>query len=356
MPEALIHLEQIIREGPRGEYIAMVARKYSHSLGTISNDQFQAALDRFDLGTFLQAEPISFGFSKRNVFLTSTKGQFVFRGTAQSPQQHVKEQFFAQKLFERTSVPVPWPFFVDPTEDIFGWSYAIMPRMPGLQLADSKVKQSLTSEDRRGIAKAMGETLALLQELTWPFSGEYDAETHSIKPFETSYSELVITRIRYNLARSREHSDRTTSADVRWVEELISSARDALNIPFQPAFLMQDYKESNVVVEHTNGHWRVSGVFDLTHSHFGDSEADLCRTFAMYLDEDPKLAQEFLRAYVVNRRPRPRFAKRFPIYMLDDRLLIWEFCQLIGRPLWDERLTFREWASKYISACNSQKE
>jgi len=30
----------------------MLTRKFSNRLGTISNDQFQAALDRFELGTF----------------------------------------------------------------------------------------------------------------------------------------------------------------------------------------------------------------------------------------------------------------------------------------------------------------
>jgi hypothetical protein len=40
-------------------------------------------------------------------------------------------------------VPVPWPYLIDPTPDIFGWSFVLMPRMPGLQLADPQMKKQL---------------------------------------------------------------------------------------------------------------------------------------------------------------------------------------------------------------------
>src|ERR1051326_4552840 len=142
------------------------AHEYSQLLGTISTDQFQAALDRFSLGKFLHAEPIPFGLSKRNIFLTSTTGQYILRGSPHHPDQFYCEQFFAQGLHELTRVPAPWPYLVDPTTGIFGWSYAIMPRMPGLQLADPAVKRYLPEKERRGIARALGENLAHMQKLS----------------------------------------------------------------------------------------------------------------------------------------------------------------------------------------------
>ena len=53
---------------------------YSRRLGEISPHQFQKALDHFDLGMFVQAEPIPFGLFGQNVFVSSTKGEFVLRG------------------------------------------------------------------------------------------------------------------------------------------------------------------------------------------------------------------------------------------------------------------------------------
>jgi hypothetical protein len=42
-------------------------------------------------------------------------------------------------------------------------SYAIMPRMPGLQLADDNArKKSLPKEERHALARAMGKNLALM--------------------------------------------------------------------------------------------------------------------------------------------------------------------------------------------------
>lgn len=327
----------------------MYTHEYSNLLGKISDNQFQAALDRFDLGEFVHAEPIPFGLSKRNVFLTSTKGEFVFRGSPHTPHQFLCERFFAEKLHAKTRVPIPWPYLIDPADDIFGWSYAIMPCMLGLQLADPEVKKRLGKIDRKGIAHAMGENLAFMQELTWPWSGQYDGVLNTIQPLEVPYSYWVIARIRQNLAYSREYSHCTSLTDIQWVEELIAHGQDALSIPFQPCFIMQDYKESNAVVKYTNGQWHVSGIFDLTHSSFGDGEAELSRSIAIYLDEDVELAYDFLEGYIRNKQLRPGFAERFPIYMLDERLMTWEFHQKIGEINWKREWTFRDWASRYVS-------
>lgn len=330
-----------------------ITRKYSHRLGVLSRDQFQEVLDRFSLGELVRAEPVPFGNFGQNVFLTSTKGEYVLRGAPHYPWQFPKERFFTDLLHEHTSVPVPWPYRLDPSDDIFGWSYVIMPRMPGLQLSKSDVRDKLGAEDRLGIAYAMGETLALLQELTWPCAGEYDLESDTIQPLEVDYSEWVISRIHHYLQLAMLPSDRTTDADVKWVEMMISLGRKALDVPFQPCFVMQDYKEGNVVAERTDGMWRISGVFDYMEPYFGDGEQDLSRSVAWYADEDLELARAFVQAYVHetckrHKALRPGFAKRFSVYMLLDRLIIWQFAQRHG-VWWDDRLTLREWASQYTS-------
>jgi len=334
---------------------------------------FQAALNRFSLGTFVKAEPVPYGLFGQNVFLTSTEGEFVLRGAPHFAWQFPTEQFFVQLLHERTQASVPWPYLIDPAKDIFGWSYAVMPRMPGLQLADIEVKSALSEEDRRGIARAMAENLALMQKLVWPIPGRYDTGINTVRPFElrqelawpfpieddelarmvppttVTNSERIVARIRHLLACSRKYNNRTTVSDIEWVEGLIADAENALVGFFQPCFVMEDYKEQNVVVQNVDGIWQVSGVFDFMEAHYGDGEADLSRTVAMYLDEDPELASEFVCAYVSKKRPRPGFAERFPVYMLADRAIIWEYCQRNGSVPWDEDWSFRDWASRYTS-------
>jgi len=330
-----------------------VAHEYSKRLGVLSRDQFQAALDRFDLGTLRHTEPVPFGNFGQNAFLTSTKGEYVLRGVPHYSWQFPKERFFTQLLHERTPVPVPWPYLLDSSDDIFGWSYAIMPRMPGVQLIDPDVRGTLGAKDKCGIASAMGMTLARMHTLVWSYAGEYNLETNAIQPLCVDYGEWVISRIHHYLQLAISLSDRTTDADIKWVERLIAQGREALAVPFRPCFVMQDYKEGNAVAECRDGIWHVSGVFDFMEPYFGDGETDLSRQVAAYADEDLELARTFVRAYVeqacvCNRPLRSGFTERFPIYMLLDRLIIWQFAQR-HRVWWDARLTLREWASQYTS-------
>jgi hygromycin-B 7''-O-kinase len=331
-------------------------RRYSERLGVLSPAQFQAALDRFDLGQFVQAEPISAGNFGQNVFLTSTTGEYVLRGAPFYPSQLPKERFFTQQLHEYTRAPVPWPYRLDPSAAIFGWSYVLMPRMPGLQLSDPGVRRTLGQEDRRGIARAMGGTLAELHRLEWSCAGEYDLETDTIRPFPTTYGEWIISSIHGFVQAAVSLSDRTTEADVKWVDTLIAQNRTALDVPFQPCFVMSDYKEDNAVVECQGGTWVVSGVFDYMDAWMGDGEQTLVRSVTIYAEQDIELAREFVRAYMRAythahgraRSLRPGYAERFPIYMLYDRTLIWQFGQRHG-VWWDPSLTLREWASPYTS-------
>lgn len=67
----------LIRGRKRGD---MDTRWYSQRLGMLSTQQLQTALDRFQLGRLIHAEPVPLGNFGQNVFLTSTQGAFVLRG------------------------------------------------------------------------------------------------------------------------------------------------------------------------------------------------------------------------------------------------------------------------------------
>jgi fructosamine-3-kinase len=83
-------------------------------------------------------------------------------------------------------------------------------------------------------------------------------------------------------------------------------------------------------------------------AYLGDGEQMLVRSVAMYAEQDVDLAREFVRAYVRCRPLRPGFAERFPIYMLFDRTLLWQFGQRHG-VWWEPSLTLKAWASPYTS-------
>lgn len=328
----------------------MTVRSYSPRLGSIADHQFERALRRLNLGEFVRAEAVAGGLFGQNVFVTSTRGDWVLRGAPHTDSQLFSERYFAQCLHEGTSVPVPWPYLVDDADDIFGWSFAVMPRMPGLTLSDRSVVDRLSRDDHLAVAAAMGTNLAMAHALIWESAGTYDRVSDTVKPLAEPWADWIASEVRDWLARARR-SLRTTDADVVWVDEVLSVARHALAEPFQPRIVFRDYGEHNVVVQKTGKRWDVSGMFDLMEASVGDGEMDLARQVARYLDEDAEFARSFLRQYLDMHPPRPGFAARFPVYMLRDRLIVWEYGVRPETPTWwDPRLGLREWAEPHTSS------
>lgn len=329
---------------------------YSKRLGVLSDEQLQSALHRFELGRFVRAEPIPFGLFGQNLFLSSTKGEWVLRGCPHYEWQFPAEKFFTGLLHEKTNVPVPYPYLFEPAPDIFGWGYVLMPRMAGLQLADEEISASLAFDDRRGIARALARMLVEAQTLTWGEAGKYARESGTIVPLEQNYRLWVTEQIREQIARAQKTNTNTSASDAAWAESIIADAQTALTIPFQPCIVFEDYKEPNTVVERTADGWRVSGVFDLMTAHFGDVEADLARQVGSYLRENPplayehrSLADEFVEGYLAHKSVAPGFAQRQRFYMLYDSAIIWAFWQQHAGGLpEDKSLTFQQWAGPFI--------
>ena len=72
----------------------------------------------------------------------------------------------------------------------------------GLQLSDRAAAEGLTRDERFGMARSMGENLALMHALSWPRPGHYDLATDTIVPFEESWTEWVASEARRSLWRS----------------------------------------------------------------------------------------------------------------------------------------------------------
>jgi len=352
---------------------------YSKRLGEIEDKCFQSAVEKMGLGKLVSAEPIPYGLFGQNVFLNTTQGQFVFRGCPHGPGQFEYERFMAEKLHAETQVPVPWPYLIDNSSEIFGWPYAIMPRMQGLQIESPEVQANLTDDDRLGIAEAMGRILLEMQRLHYPYCGQLDAETLTIIPVtdvfippwekqkapenpdllinraassKASFPQWIASRISYFLNRAVEANDEakgrmTTTDDVEWVEDLIQQSGRALTVPFQPCFVMDDFKEGNTVVSKIDGKWKVTGVFDLGTSYFGDGEADTARLLLMYGMGGPTpdgRPHAFLKAYfhgATTESIRPHFAERVTAYFLMESVVFWSFFRPLGN--YDAFPDFRAW-------------
>jgi fructosamine-3-kinase len=163
-----------------------------------------------------------------------------------------------------------------------------------------------------------------------------------------------VSDVHWWLDLGRKHSDRTTHADIQWVDELLQTARVALAEPLHPSFVMHDYKEQNATFERAGDGWRVSGIFDLMEAFFGDGEIDLSRQTVQYMQEDPELAHAFVRRYQELQPVRPGVRECFRVYLLWDRLVVWEYFQRRERETpWKRGLTLRAWLEPILEACES---
>ena len=328
---------------------AMGSADYSHRLGVLHDAQFAAALERNRLGRFVAAAPVVGGLFGQNVFVTSTDGEFVLRGAPHYDWQFAAEAFFVDLLHRHTKVPVPWPYCIDATSDIFGWPYVLMPRMPGINLADPAVRSELSERDKCGVAAALGDTLIDLQALTHPHYGAYDPAIGTIRAAPGSFADWAIARNDEWIARCDAASDALTAGDRAWIADIVAAARPALAATGAPTFVHHDYKDGNCTFVRVGDTWRVGGVFDLMECYFGDGEEDLVRSIQQYSTAGPARVQAFVDAYRARLPLRAGYPQRLAFYLLADQLVFWEYGQ--RNHVWfTPGQSFRAYAEPFFAA------
>lgn len=340
------------------------ARVYSQRLGAISDEQFARVAERWNLGTFLFAAPTTSGLFGQNVFVTTAKGEFVLRGAPhwvkrpsdneyrpEDRLQFTQEKYFAQQLHQRTKAPVPWPMLHDETNDIFGWPYLVMPKMPGECFDERSILKALSAEDRRGVAQALGEMLAEMQKLTSPFAGNFDIDTIRLTPFPGGNTQYVIEETR-GIVSGAEADGALSPDDIAWIAEAELRARNTGERP--NTCVHCDYKLNNLTLGKRDGTWHVTGLFDLHEARFGDGALDIVRQACSYLDTERPLARVFVDSYFERVGRDPHLSELLPFYIINDRMKFWAFfARPAERAAWTVGKTFRGWAQPYLDAISA---
>lgn len=326
---------------------------WSARLGEIGDDAFASAVSVAGVGAFLSASPVSGGLFGQNVYLSTTMGDYVFRGAPHwhnggpnDDWQFPKERFYADLLHAETAAPVAWPQHLGRC-DAFPWPWLITPRLPGLSLADPAVRAGLTRTDHAAIARAMGEMLAALQALTRPEAGDFDPALQDFAPYQGGYAGHLVRMFERHGGSARDNG-RFGDSDSLWLSRLLQAGLPG-DGEGPAVFAHNDFSLGNVLVDRTGGGWRVSGVIDLMTADFGDPAADLPRLACQYLDTAPAMAAEFIGAWkAAAPQPRPS-ADRVALLVALERLLIWDY---FTRPGTEPELApgqdFTAWAGGYI--------
>lgn len=339
---------------------------YSERLGELTPAQFQRALDAFDLGQFLDAAPAPGGLFGQNVFVNASSGAWVLRGAPHYDGQFEKERFFSHLIHDETDADAPSPFLIEPSPSIFGWSFALMPRLPGENPGVEPTHPPRGHDERIALANALGAYLARIHSRSWPSCGMYDHATDALVPFDEPYADWLILQIREWTHRCRSRSwelgapidptteRATTPADLEWIDAVIEDARSALSQPFEPVLVHTDYKDNNTVGQREDGAWRINGVFDVGEMYVGNGEYDLARTACAYNAFSADVVRTFVQSYHDARSQSlaTGFAERMRAYILLDRLIIWEYGQ--RNSIWfPEGLTLRKWAEPFVNIANA---
>ena len=329
---------------------------YSNRLGDIPDSQGQAALTELGLGDLVSTTAIPFGLFGQNFFVTSTQGEFVICAAPHYAWQLPTEQYFAGVITRETTVPTPWPYLVSNSSHPFPWpwGYAAMPRLPGLLLADPEVYAALTAAQRASLAKAEGAMLWSLHRARSPMAGSFHVASGSIRPFAGGYLGRTIDRALQHVSLAFGHGAHSQTDD-DWVRGLVDSCR-SFGEPSGYSLVHEDFSRNNMTGTIDGDVVTITGLVDLMTSHYGDGLADLARQFSMFLlePEGESLAQTFVHAYLARSGiSGPDVRQRGLLYLLDERLIVWEYAARPGHESldwWDRSLSLRNWLEPYLDA------
>ncbi|RDW21271.1 phosphotransferase family protein [Oceanobacillus chungangensis] len=328
----------------------------SNKLGTIKNDQLQSMLDKHHLGKLISSNKTAFGAMGQTMFVSSTEGNFVLKGNPLYTGQLVEEKYFIENINKRTKVEVPIPYIIDDSEEIFGWSYSIMPLLQGEHINSEHLKTNLRFEDKIKIAESIAKTLSSFHSWRVEDFGELNPETFEIDRFKDSYYQWLFKRIMYWLEDAKKYSE-ITAEDIRWAETLLDESKEDFTNFFSPTFIMGDFKPGNFLVHSEDDSWQISGVFDFTNAYFADPVTDLIKMITYYLDNNEReISKHLLDVYCSNLKETESIKKRIKVHMLHQRVLDWGSAKATKMADWENELSFSKWVEAYTDSVESLLE
>lgn len=297
--------------------------------------QLNAVAEQFGIGTIVDAWTPSGGLFGQIVMLETTEGRYVFRGNPHGHAHLTKERCVAGLIHERSELSAPWPYRICDDAILFGWTYAVMPMLPGSCGRDLWVSADATG--RLELAASGGRALALLHHVTMPTPADYDEQVDDFVPVTVDFTTWWLERLDYWRTGCRASGALSLEAE-RFIDEVIERDLPALGSPFVPALVHHDFKPGNLNYTWAGGSVQVSGVFDLFEAYFGDPEEDLVRMLWDVQTDEQR--QAFIEAYTDSTPLRDGAADRLELYALADWLICWEYGKRNG--VWFNDVTFAE--------------
>lgn len=315
----------------------------SNKLGKIAPIQLQSMLDHYDYGRLISFQKTADGAMGQTMFIATSKGEYVLKGNPLYSGQLQEEQYFVTQLQEKTTVPLPTPYLIDPNENIFGWSYSLMPQLKGSHLHDTQLQLS----DSYKVAEAIAHTLTQFHSWNEMRFGQLNPINFTITPFEPSYTEWLFQRIVHWLNDASRFST-ITAEDIHWTEEKLVRSKDAFASLTTSTFVMGDFKTGNFLIDKPAEGWVISGVFDFTNAYFADPASDLIKMALYYFNHvQAPVAKRLLSTYFGDAL-NTGIQERLTVHLIHQLVLDWGSAKATKSVTWDETLSFSQWAEIYV--------
>ncbi len=207
---------------------------------------------------------------------------------------------------EHTAFPVPAPYGVDTSGELFPGSCLMMERLPGENLGHAR----LSPAGRAAVERQMAEVLARLHEQR---RGSYGSALEPEREGPERWLDRFGPRIRGEFEAAR---DRLSPEARRAVSRVLERLEDWLPQAGQPTLVHGDLWATNIIVDpDAPGGPRLSGFVD-GGCDYCDVEYELA-----YLLVFHTVGGEFFRAYSRRHPLRPGFERRCRLYWLNTMLL-----------------------------------
>ncbi|GAF13323.1 hypothetical protein JCM19046_1460 [Bacillus sp. JCM 19046] len=315
----------------------------SNKLGTVHPNQVQSMLDYHDYGRLVAFEKTRNGAMRQTLFIRSSQGEYVLKGNPLYPGQLQEEQYFINRLQQQTTVPLPTPYHINKNHSLFGWSYALMPRLTGNHLND----ETLQTKESLAVADAIARTLLQFHKWTEPTFGQLNPADQTISPFQHSYTNWLFQRILYWLNDASRFSTIATE-DLRWTEENLEDSKQAFTDLTSSTFVMGDFKPGNFLINEGPEGWCVSAVFDFTNAYFADPVSDVSKMLLYYMNEKQMAVAERLLHTYFAKALHASMQKRLTVHLIHQLVLDWGNAKATGTVTWDNELPFHQWANQYV--------
>ncbi len=325
--------------------MAVEPRRFG-ALGPLTDHQLQAAAARFDLGRVHTAEPLTGGLFGKNVALTTDTGPWVLRGDPwpdDRDDQFRRERCFARLIHDHCELTAPWPYLIDPDPSLFGWPYALMPRLAG-----APIGKPSSNRDWPALAAGFGRAVADLHRIAFDTPGEWRPDTDRVEPIETSGARYLEARIAWWMFRTAETSEALDPASERMLTDAIEGAALELDLEDDAAtYVHHDLNLGNVLA--SDDGTAIVAVFDLGEGYVADPLEDLPRLLThLALHHGEPAVNAYLQAYS-GASGRTLSRVRLRSYTLFDLLVFWEYGRRPAANWFPEARSFAEWVAPVLA-------